>query len=144
MVLYIIIGVIVLVALYVLIQYNSFVKLRNMVKEAFSTMDVYFTGYNKHGIFRKIPLRNTVTRLNGTKSNNRAEISNISVSDSYTTSTQNGYKVLKIGSSSKTVSGKKTYKIKYNYNIGKDPLKNADELYFNLIGDGWDTDIKNF
>lgn len=41
MVLYIVIGVIVLVALYVLIQYNSFVKLRNMVKEAFSTMDVY-------------------------------------------------------------------------------------------------------
>ncbi len=41
MVLYIVIGIIVLVALYVLIQYNSFVKLRNMVKEAFSTMDVY-------------------------------------------------------------------------------------------------------
>lgn len=33
--------------------------------------------------------------------------------------------------------------IKYTYNIGKDPVKNADELYFNLIGDEWDTVINN-
>lgn len=107
------------------------------------TISVNFTGYNKHGIFRKIPLRNTVTRLDGTKSSNRAKISNISVSDPYKTSNESGYKVLKIGSSSQTVSGRKTYTIKYNYNIGKDPLKNADELYFNLIGDEWDTSIGN-
>lgn len=106
------------------------------------TISVNFTGYNKHGIFRKIPLKNTVTRLDGTKSSNRAEISNISVSDSYQVSNEDGYKVLKIGSSSQTVFGRKTYTIKYNYNIGKDPLKNADELYFNLIGDEWDTDIE--
>ncbi len=107
------------------------------------TISVNFTGYNKHGIFRKIPLRNTITRLDGTKSSNRAKISNISVSDTYKTSNENGYKVLKIGDSSQTVSGRKTYTIKYNYNIGKDPLKDADELYFNLIGDEWDTNIEN-
>lgn len=107
------------------------------------TINVNFTGYNKHDIFRKIPLHNTVTRLDGTKSSNKAKISNISVSEQYTTSNENGYKVLKIGSSSQTVSGRKTYTIKYNYNIGKDPLKDADELYFNLIGDEWDTSISN-
>ncbi len=107
------------------------------------TISVNFTGYNKHGIFRKVPLRNTITRLDGTKSSNRAKISNISVSDTYKTSNENGYKVLKIGDSSQTVSGRKTYTIKYNYNIGKDPLKDADELYFNLIGDEWDTNIEN-
>ncbi len=106
------------------------------------TISVNFTGYNKHGIFRKIPLRNKITRLDGTKSSNRAKISNISVSDPYTTSNESGYKVLKIGSSSQIVSGRKTYTIKYNYNIGKDPLKDADELYFNLIGDEWDTNIE--
>ena len=105
------------------------------------TISVNFTSYGKHGIFRKIPTRNTVTRLDGTKSNNRAKISNISVSDTYTTSTEGGYKVLKIGDKNRTVSGRKTYTIKYNYNIGKDPLKDADELYFNLIGDEWDTSI---
>lgn len=38
---YIIIGIVVLIVVYVLVTYNSFVKLNNSVKEAFSTMDVY-------------------------------------------------------------------------------------------------------
>ena len=41
MTLYIIIGVIVIILLYVLITYNGLVKSNNLVKEAFSTMDVY-------------------------------------------------------------------------------------------------------
>ena len=41
MILYVVIGIIVLIAIYAVSQYNSFVKLNNMVKEAFSTMDVY-------------------------------------------------------------------------------------------------------
>ncbi len=41
MLLYIIIAIVALIAIYVLAQYNSFIKLTNMVKEAFSTMDVY-------------------------------------------------------------------------------------------------------
>lgn len=107
------------------------------------TITANFTGYNKHGIYRKIPLKNNITRTDGTKSTNRAKISNISVSDNYSVSNESGYKVIKIGSSSQTVTGSKTYTIKYTYNIGKDPLKNADELYFNLIGDEWDTSIDN-
>ncbi len=107
------------------------------------TIAVNFTSYGKHGIFRKIPLKNTVKRLDGTKSNNKAEITNISVSEEFKTSNDSGYKVIKIGNASKTVSGRKTYTIKYTYNIGKDPLKNADELYFNLIGTEWDTEINN-
>ena len=95
------------------------------------------------GIFRKIPLKNSITRLDGTKSSNRAKISDISVSENYTTSTESGYKVIKIGSSNKTVNGRHSYIIKYTYDIGKDPLKNADELYYNLIGDEWDTNISN-
>lgn len=38
---YVIIGLIVLIVLYVIAAYNSLVKLRNQVKEAFATMDVY-------------------------------------------------------------------------------------------------------
>ena len=38
---YIIIAIIVIIVIYALILYNSFVKLNNKVKEAFSTMDVY-------------------------------------------------------------------------------------------------------
>ena len=38
---YIVIAVIVIIVLYALITYNNFIKLKNMVKEAFATMDVY-------------------------------------------------------------------------------------------------------
>ena len=41
MVLYIVIGIVILLILYILITYNSLVKSRNYVREAFSTMDVY-------------------------------------------------------------------------------------------------------
>jgi LemA protein len=41
MLLYVIIGILALIIIYVLVQYNSFIKLSNTVKEAFSTMDVY-------------------------------------------------------------------------------------------------------
>ncbi len=41
MMIYFVIGIIVLIAIYVLAQYNGFIKLSNSVKEAFATMDVY-------------------------------------------------------------------------------------------------------
>jgi len=39
--LYIIIGILLILFIYILITYNSLVKSRNIVKEAFSTMDIY-------------------------------------------------------------------------------------------------------
>lgn len=41
MIIYIIIGIIVLLLIYVFVTYNNLIKLNNFVKEAFSTMDVY-------------------------------------------------------------------------------------------------------
>lgn len=41
MYIYIIIGVFILILIYSLFVYNSFIKLSNIVKEAFATMDVY-------------------------------------------------------------------------------------------------------
>ena len=38
---YIIVGIIVIFLIYILITYNSFINSRNLVKEAFSTMDIY-------------------------------------------------------------------------------------------------------
>lgn len=118
----------------------------NMIVNENNTFDiteeitVYFN-VAKHGIFRKIPLKNSVKREDGTTSKNRAKISDISVNANYKTSTEDGYKVIKIGDSNKTLMGKKTYRISYTYDIGKDPLEDADELYFNLIGTEWDTSI---
>ncbi len=97
----------------------------------------------KHGIYRKIPLRNNVQRLDGTTSKNVARISNIRVSEESTKSKLNGYETIKIGNSSQTYTGVHSYTISYTYDIGKDPIKDADELYFNLIGNEWDTSIGN-
>lgn len=98
---------------------------------------------SKHGIYRKIPLRNSIVRTDGTTSSNRAKITDIEVSEKYTTYNQNGYKVIQIGDANQTFTGEHSYTITYKYDIGKDPLKNADELYFNLIGEEWDTSISN-
>lgn len=107
----------------------------------------YITAYfnvNKHGIFRKLPLRNEVIRLDGTKSYNRVKISDIKVSgDQSTMYNENGYRVIKIGDPNQTLTGNKDYVITYLYNIGKDTGKNYDELYFNLMGYEWDTTISN-
>lgn len=97
----------------------------------------------RHGISRQIPLKNKVVRLDGTTSYNYAKISNINVTDKYTLTTENGNKVIKIGDEDLTLKGPKNYSISYVYDLGKDKIKDYDELYFNIIGDGWDTIIKN-
>lgn len=120
----------------------------NMVVNENNTFDitekitVYFKEL-RHGIYRKIPLKNSINRLDGTKSNNKAKVSNVTVNEKHTISKENGYEVIKIGDANKTITGNHSYTIKYTYDIGKDPLKDADELYFNLIGNEWDTNISN-
>ncbi len=97
----------------------------------------------KHGIFRKIPLVNTIKRLDGTTSKNRARLTNLQVNEKYTTSKGSNYYQIQIGDANKTITGTKKYVISYNYNIGQDPNKNYDEFYFNIIGNEWDTVIGN-
>lgn len=128
---------------YVLNSYdiNMIVNENNTIKIT-EKIGAYFN-VEKHGIFRKIPLRNKITRLDGTTSNNRAKISKISVSDKCLLYNENGYKVIKIGDAHYTMTGQKDYIISYMYNLGKDPGKDYDELYFNLIGNEWDTSISN-
>jgi uncharacterized membrane protein len=98
----------------------------------------------RHGIKRKIPLHNEVVRLDGTSSRNRAKISDVLVGgDRSTMTTEDGFRVLTIGDPDRTITGRKDYAISYTYNIGKDTGKGYDELYFNIIGDQWDTTISN-
>ena len=106
------------------------------------TITAYFNT-PKHGIYRKIPLNNKIVRLDGTSSTNRAQISNLSINNKYEISKTNSAYNIQIGDANKTVTGKQTYIIKYTYNIGKDPVKDYDELYFNIIGNEWDTTIGN-
>lgn len=109
--------------------------------EITETIDVDFRT-KKHGIFRKLPLKNTVRRVDKTSSVNKAKVSNVKVNAKYTKSKENGYVVIKIGDANKYLTGKQRYVISYTYNIGNDPLTDEDELYYNLVGTEWDTQIK--
>ncbi len=128
---------------YVIDRYNidMFVN-ENNTFDITETITVYFNKA-KHGIYRTLPLKNKVTRMDGSTSKNRAQVTNVSVDHPYTTSKAFGNYTIKIGDKDKTITELQTYTIKYTYNIGKDPIKDYDELYYNLIGNDWDTVIGN-
>lgn len=103
---------------------------------------VYFN-QARHGIYRSIPLRNRVSRLDGTTTNNYVNISNVYTNVFSTQSKSDGNLVIRLGDANNLVTGYQEYVIKYNYNIGKDSLKDKDEFYFNIIGPEWETVITN-
>ncbi len=128
---------------YVIDKYDiNIIVNENNTLDITETITAYFN-VAKHGIYRTIPLKNNVVRLDGTASKNRTQITNLTVDNEYKTSRENGNYKIQIGSASKTITGEQTYVIKYNYNLGKDHIKNYDELYYNIIGDEWDTVIGN-
>lgn len=128
---------------YVITNYNiDIVVNEDNTLDITETIGAYFSA-PKHGIYREIPLKNTVTRLDGTVSKNIARITNIDVNNRYTTYYKGSNKIIKIGDPKVIMKGHQDYIIKYKYGLGKDPSKEYDELYFNLIGDSWDTIINN-
>lgn len=97
----------------------------------------------RHGIFRTIPTRNQVKRTDGTSHSVKAKIKNIKASENCDVSIENGNYVLQIGDADTYVEGEHEYTIKYTYMLGEDQNNGFDELYYNIIGDGWDTYIQN-
>lgn len=128
---------------YVIDSYNIDIKVNeNNTFDIHETISVYFN-YERHGIFRKIPLKNEVSRLDGTVTKNRAKVSDVEVSHEYETSFNIDEYEIKIGSPDYTLTGKQVYDIRYKYKLDKDPLEDKDEFYFNIIGPEWDTTIGN-
>ena len=94
------------------------------------TIDVDYE-YPHHGIYRYIPT-------------NGVHLTRISVPGyDYETYTQNGYKVLKIGSSSYTLIGPNQYNISYNMAFYDDEDTRLDRLALNVIPTGWETAIEH-
>ena len=102
-----------------------------------------FTGLNKHGIIRNIPVSNTIKRLDGIEYKKRVKVTDIKVNESHSISAGIDEISIKIGDEDDTVYGNKNYVISYKYDIGKDMSKDIDEFYFNIIGDQWDTEVSN-
>lgn len=116
--------------------------LENNTFEISEHIDVYFNE-SRHGIYRTIPVENTVRRQDGTTDTVKAKIRKINVSEGYSKETDFGVCQIKIGSENDYVIGEHSYDISYQYVLGRDKSSGFDEFYYNIIGDSWDTYIEN-
>lgn len=90
----------------------------------------------RHGIFREIPVRFGKTRI---------KLENLASSDPIIEdSISSDYITFRLGSADTTVIGRKPYSLSYTYDIGADDYDDYDELYFNLVGPGWQSTIEDF
>lgn len=105
-------------------------------------IDVYFNS-PRHGIYRYIPFINTVERQDGSTGRTHAKIRNVHCSDNFSSSYENSEYVMQIGDEDVTLTGAHSYVISYEYILGRDIGEGYDELYYNIIGSGWDTYIQN-
>lgn len=129
---------------YVIKNYNMDIVVNdNNTFDITETIDVKFTQYGKRGIIREIPRVNYLKRINEKNSKNIAYLSNVQVNEDFKFTKNGKFYKIKIGKNDSVVSNQRKYIIKYRYDIGKDPLKNIDEFYYYIIGEGWDTTIEN-
>ncbi len=120
-----------------------FVK-KNAIIEVEEAIDVTFSE-ERHGIFRKIPVK--YTDENGFKYKMRMR--NVSVSDGaghnfeFTKYNEGNDIVLKIGNPDTEVIGPVRYVIRYEIQRGVRFFDDHNEIYWNPIGNGWSTTIEN-
>lgn len=114
---------------------------RNRSISVTETIAVYFPE-PRHGIFRYIPYRykrdgktiSTATKVNSVTDDAGKDLP-------YKTSRDGSNLEIKIGDPDKTVTGFNTYVITYEVNNVVLDYEEHTELYWNLVGDKWDTDI---
>lgn len=88
----------------------------------------------KRGIIRSIPSR---------YGNRDIKLENIQVAGApYSEKVFNTGVNLRIGDPNRTITGNKDYLISYRYSMGWDRISDYDEVYYNLIGNEWDTTIE--
>ena len=113
--------------------------------EVVETIAYNFGPFERHGIFRTIPVRFPYDP--DPKYERVYELSGIRVDGSEGTpdgvedSDENGRKLLRIGDPDETITGAHTYRIRYVVRGGLNAFPDHDELYWNAIGDEWDVPI---
>jgi len=114
-------------------------------------LDVYFNE-SRHGIIRSIQYQYPMEKLPAgiekaerqmhANGYTRIFIENIKVpGHNFNTSKSGDYENIKIGSADKYVNGDQHYVIKYTILNAINFFKNHSELYFNIIGNQWETSI---
>jgi len=127
---------------YVIEDFESQIKLNQDTSlQVTETIDANFY-VSKHGIFRIIP---TLYTYRGKTINSKLKV--ISVADEsgkgypYSTSKYSQSVKIKIGDPDKTITGKHTYVIKYLVKGVVAQYEDFDEIYWNVTGHEWDTEI---
>lgn len=124
---------------------------RDAILEVTETIDLEFTE-DRHGILRKIPFRFFIEgipesarakRLIEGTTHNEIFLKNITVEGwPCETYKEGDYWVLRIGDPDEKVSGEQRYVIKYTVYNAINFFQDHSELYWNLIGNEWDTHIQ--
>ena len=110
---------------------------------------VNFNKIGKHGIYRNIPLENTLTinENNKTKKVTQSvEIFDLKGNQNAVKTYSNNNVVIRFGSehSFQPANEPVKFELSYTMNLGKDYVKTFDMFYFNLLGIDWDCNIQNF
>jgi uncharacterized membrane protein YgcG len=133
-------------------NYNVAIKVnKDASLDIEETIHVRFTE-NRHGILRFVPYKYQLQSLpeGVDKANRQLEsggkartiIEDIKVEGwDYEVSTEGDYKVIKIGSKDEYVSGDQQYVIHYRILNAINFFNDYSELYFNVIGNKWETTI---
>jgi aconitate hydratase len=95
-----------------------------------------------HGFYRVIPTRYYLEDQSGQI---KVKVSKIKVNANRQLHFQNNDLIIQIGDANKYVIGEQLYKISYTYDITREVIQDSNiGFYFNLLGDKWETTIKEF
>lgn len=118
------------------------------VKESITA---HFESGLSNGIYRYIPLTQTVGYFDENdkfvEKNYRSSIDgftyNSDTTSIYNQFRENGYQFYALKRKGELVNKEYTFEFGYNYHLPDDRESDFDMLYYNIIGTGWDTSIKN-
>ncbi len=118
------------------------------VKESITA---HFESGLSNGIYRYIPLTQTVGYFDENdkfvEKNYRSSIDgftyNSDTTSIYSQFRENGYQFYALKRKGELVNKEYTFEFGYNYHLPDDRESDFDMLYYNIIGTGWDTSIKN-
>ena len=101
------------------------------------TIKVHFTS-SSHGIYRTIPYNVTLDR-DGQKSTFVAGIDDFKMLSGHKYKKESGPGFnIRIGDPDKYEAEDTVYKLSYRYDMKGDHLKDADEMYYNIVGTSWE------
>lgn len=106
------------------------------------TIEVDFANLEKHGIYRDIPV--TYARADGSFLYTKVDVLSVfqdSSTATFTSTTYNGYRQLKIGDANRTITGNHTYTITYRATGVLVSHETVDELSWNVTGNNWEVPI---